>query len=408
MTTYYSDKHITACAAYIVGYPALVWLLHEFGVFDFIMPDYTLFDLMGVRTPPGLSFEETGAVAYCIRAGPLCYGYGFASEFVPLTIVWGFVTGKIFNDRPAFASAAHPGPPKFVHFVVWLALVPVVILYVVFPFLNLFSDLGSGFSYTERWAYLPQLAFPETLAYFVAACLVTRHSIRIRVARDPRDLFDAVLAGNAEAVVEQLAAGSDPNIVRHEDGAAPLHVAARAGETEVVLKLQASGADPDVQGETGATPLHVAARAGETEIVLRLLASGADPEVQDETGATPLHVAARVGETEVVNTLLAGDADTQVEDYAGATPMHVAARACETEIVNTLLAGDADTQAEDETGATPLHVAAAAGAVGVINVLLDVGADPNARSADGRTPLDLAVAEGHTDAADALRETTIA
>ena len=288
--------------------------------------------------------------------------------------MWGFVTGKIFNDRAAFASAAHPRLPKFVHFVMYLVLVPIVDYYVVSPLFGLFFADSGGVGYINRWAYLPQVAFLESLGYFVAACLVTRHSIRIRASRDPGEFFDAVLAGNAHAVGEHLAAGSDPNIVRQEDGA---------------------------------TPLHVAARAGEPEVVITLLAGDADPQVGDDTGATPLHIAAAAGKPEVVNTLLAGDADPQAEDHTGATPLHVAARGGEPEVVIALLAtSDADPQVEDDTGATPLHVAAAAGDIDVINVLLDLGADPDAQNNDGRTPLDLAVAEGHTVAADALREAT--
>ena len=373
VTTYYSDKHISACVAYVVGYPALVALVNTLGVFEFILPDYTFFQLMTVPVPRGLSSEDSLAVAYCIRAGPYCLVYSFAIFLVPLAVVWGFVTGKIFKDRAAFASAAHPRPPKFVHFMVYLVLVPVVAYYVVSPLLGLFFDDSGGFGYINKWTYLPQLAFPENLGYFVAACLVTRHSIRIRASRDPDELFDAVLAGNAQAVGEHLAAGSDPNIVRQEDGA---------------------------------TPLHVAARAGEPEVVITLLASDADPQVHDDAGATPLHIAAAAGEPEVANTLLAGDADPQVQDHTGATPLHVAARAGEPEVVITLLASDADPQVEDDTGATPLHIAAAAGEIEVIDILLDIGADPDARNNDGRTPLDLAIAEGHTDAAGALREVT--
>ena len=371
MTTYYSDRHMTACAAYIVGYPVLVRLADKLGVFDFILPDYTLFDLWSVRTPPGLSLEQTAMVAYLLWASPYSLVHIYLTVFVPLALVWGFVTGKIFNDRPAFASAAHPRPPKFVHFVVCLVLVPVVDYHVVDRLLDLFTDSSSVFTYLEGWAYVPQVAFPQHLGWFVAACLVTRHSMRIRASRDPGELFDAVLAGNAQAVGVHLAAGSDPNIVRQDDGA---------------------------------TPLHVAARAGEPEVVLTLLANDADPQERDSTGATPLHIAAAAGKPEVVNTLLAGDADPQVEDHTGATPLHVAARAGEPEVVFTLLAGDADPKAEDHAGATPLHVAAAAGEIDTINILLEIGADPDAQNNDGRTPLDLAVAEGHTVAADALRK----
>ena len=58
-----------------------------------------------------------------------------------------------------------------------------------------------------------------------------------------------MLAGNAQTVGEHLSAGSDSNIVRQEDGATPLHVAARAGEPEVALTLLASDANTQEEDE---------------------------------------------------------------------------------------------------------------------------------------------------------------
>lgn len=308
--------HIIAAAAYIVGYPVLQQLFIQLEVFDFIIPDYSLFDLMGVRTPRGLSLEQTLAVATC-RAGPHCAVAGFAVYFVPLAIVWGGVP-KLF-DGPTFASATHPAAPKFVHFAMCLVLVWVVDRYVVIPLLG----SGGAFDYGERWRYLPMLAFQLHLGYFVAACLATRHSIRVRDWRDPGELFNAVLAGDAQALLKHLSAGFDPNVVRDEDGATPLHVAAGAGEPEVVITLLAGNAEPQVRDHTGATPLHVAAAAGDYGAIVALVDEDVDVDGRDNEGATPLHHAAANGHADAVGCLLDFEADPNLQNNAAQSVLDV-------------------------------------------------------------------------------------
>ena len=83
-------------------------------------------------------------------------------------------------DGPAFASAVHPRKSRFVHFVGCLVLVVLCGYYVVGPLFDLLNDSTALFDYAERWQYFPGVALAQHVGYFVAACLASRHSIRMR------------------------------------------------------------------------------------------------------------------------------------------------------------------------------------------------------------------------------------
>ena len=165
--------HVMAGAAYIVGYHVLRELLLAFGVFDFMLPETGIefgFTWMFVN-------ERTAAINAC--RGGACTAYAFAHYFVPLAIVWGTVVPRLF-DEPVFASAVHPRKSRFVHFVGCLVLGVLCAYYVVGPLFGLLTDNSGLFDYAERWEYFPGVALAQHLGYFGAACLASRHSIRMR------------------------------------------------------------------------------------------------------------------------------------------------------------------------------------------------------------------------------------
>jgi ankyrin repeat protein len=106
-----------------------------------------------------------------------------------------------------------------------------------------------------------------------------------------------------------------------EQGLTLLHLAAVAGQTEVVQTLLAAKANAKAATDDGHTPLHMAAQEGHSEVVQLLLAAGAIVKATtagDEH--TPLHVAALGGHAKVVQLLLAAGASTWVRDSQGCTP----------------------------------------------------------------------------------------
>ena len=81
------------------------------------------------------------------------------------------------------------------------------------------------------------------------------------------------------------------------------------GSEAVVPALLAAGVDKDATSEDGATPLHAAARNGHEAVVSALLGAGAEKDAATQAGATPLRDAAENGHAGVVSALLAAGAD---------------------------------------------------------------------------------------------------
>ncbi|NMO16120.1 ankyrin repeat domain-containing protein [Pyxidicoccus fallax] len=90
-------------------------------------------------------------------------------------------------------------------------------------------------------------------------------------------LFDAVLAGDREAVKSKLAAGADPNPFDSE-GRTPLMAAARKGRADIVRLLLEAGADPELTDSLGETALIMAAAHGNADVCRLLLPHAKDDE----------------------------------------------------------------------------------------------------------------------------------
>ena len=87
--------------------------------------------------------------------------------------------------------------------------------------------------------------------------------------------------------------------------AAPIHVAAQAGDLDEVKSILAK--DPKqvkaVDSEK-CTPLHLAAQAGKKEVAEYLLSRSADPKAKDNHGRTPLYLAVMKDQKEMVEFLV--------------------------------------------------------------------------------------------------------
>lgn len=159
-------------------------------------------------------------------------------------------------------------------------------------------------------------------------------------------IADAARRGDTDAVRALLQSGGDVNAAEG-DGMTALHWAADRGDARLAALLLAAGANPEAGTRIGRhTPLHVAARAGHSEVVRALLA-GRSPKVDvnalTTTGAAPLHFAAASGSRETIELLIDSGANPDVrEPQWGQTPLMFAAAAGRTDAVRALAARGAD------------------------------------------------------------------
>ena len=102
-------------------------------------------------------------------------------------------------------------------------------------------------------------------------------------------IHEAAFMGNAKAVQEYVAAGTDLN-QKDQWGSTPLTITATFNRVEAGKALIEGGADLNMRNNEGSTPLHVAAFFGRTELVKALLQAGADKTVKNNFGSTALEV----------------------------------------------------------------------------------------------------------------------
>nr|CAH8870252.1 unnamed protein product [Trichobilharzia regenti] len=104
----------------------------------------------------------------------------------------------------------------------------------------------------------------------------------------PKEIEDARTAPEKKMLSDLKMAfskGCNLNILDSQ-GAAPIHVAAACGYTEVALFLLRSGVDPDSLDADGWTPSHIAACWGELEMIKLFVSHGADLTLQVPDGRT--------------------------------------------------------------------------------------------------------------------------
>jgi ankyrin repeat protein len=168
-----------------------------------------------------------------------------------------------------------------------------------------------------------------------------------------------------------------------------------------------AGRDPNAPlGEDGATPLLLAARIGETSLVESLLARGADPARTDAEGWTALHWAVHENREAVVRVLLDHDtaAGVNTPDAAGTTPLMHAAEAGSENLARLLLERGADKDAVNQDGLSALTLAATGGHAGVLQILLDAGARVDMTDPHSRAALTWAAQRGHVTWATLLEK----
>ncbi|XP_027818339.1 ankyrin-1 isoform X10 [Ovis aries] len=203
-------------------------------------------------------------------------------------------------------------------------------------------------------------------------------------------LHIAALAGQDEVVRELVNYGANVN-AQSQKGFTPLYMAAQENHLEVVKFLLENGANQNVATEDGFTPLAVALQQGHENVVAHLINYGTKGKVR----LPALHIAARNDDTRTAAVLLQNDPNPDVLSKTGFTPLHIAAHYENLNVAQLLLNRGASVNFTPQNGITPLHIASRRGNVIMVRLLLDRGAQIETRTKDELTPLHCAARNGH-------------
>ena len=145
--------------------------------------------------------------------------------------------------------------------------------------------------------------------------------------------------------------------------------------------------DVNEKNDQGRTALHLAAAAGNTEVVQLLLLQKADPDSLDNQGKTPLHLAVENGYSGPAAALVQGGADIYMADSSGKVAAREAMKSFD---LFQAVVNKENASAGRIEGNTLLHLAASEGNTTAVKYLLDQKADVNIRNSETLLPLDLA------------------
>ncbi|RYX82549.1 ankyrin repeat domain-containing protein [bacterium] len=192
-----------------------------------------------------------------------------------------------------------------------------------------------------------------------------------------------------------LSKNANPNIAT-PTGDAPIHLAARAGDAELITLLLDKKALINARGMGGETALLILTNKS-TNLALykTLLTRGADANAASTTGADPYGARLISSNQYRFPTQISG---------AGTTPLHRAVLTQRTDLISALLEKGAKLETLDSSGRTPLGAAISSSGYNnngenindVVSLLLSKGADPTVKIERGDL-LSFAVERGNAD-----------
>ncbi|KRZ11850.1 Death-associated protein kinase dapk-1, partial [Trichinella pseudospiralis] len=194
------------------------------------------------------------------------------------------------------------------------------------------------------------------------------------------------------------------DVSNNELGVLPTHVAAVAGQLEILKFLESRGCDFSLPDKRGDNPLHLAAQNGHLKIVNYLI-NRVDVGATNNYKETALHIAVRYGFLDVaVSLVMSGKVDLNAQDKHGETALHIACWHGYTLIASLLCNCKPDLGIRNKDGETPLICAAVRGNLDCVFLLKSAGADLEQRDKDMQTALHLSIRRQHSDIALPLLE----
>jgi ankyrin repeat protein len=211
--------------------------------------------------------------------------------------------------------------------------------------------------------------------------------------------------------IERLTKEERKEIVsRVKEGCAPLFVACKKGNVEIVeYFIEQCGADveqkgvyevPDDRSIHYVTPLWCASVAGKLSVVKCLVKHGANVNSVSDTGSTPVRSACFMTHLDIVTYLVENGADLLKPNYNGGTCLINSVQSVP--LCEFLLEHGADVNAQDIQFKTALHYAIQEHRFETTKLLLEHGADPMLKSRYGDDALQTACLKGATQIFDHL------
>jgi uncharacterized protein len=237
-------------------------------------------------------------------------------------------------------------------------------------------------------------------------------------------LVFSTLKGDAKSIEYELKAGGDPNYAV-PSGTKLLAMAASGKHEAAALALILGGADYKATDKTGNSAIHLAAQAGDLELVKELLAKGVDPNIptakqsqpiarhaiavtQDDFRKlaapgemTPLMIAARNGHEDIMRMLVAAGGDPELRGRDRTTLLMFAAMSGKLPVVKYAYELDPTTSKDFNDGhRNAVHASVSGGGpvsyeahheiAEIIKFLWEKGTDVDVKNGEGRTAIEMA------------------
>ncbi|MGJ8726165.1 MAG: ankyrin repeat domain-containing protein [Roseibacillus sp.] len=149
------------------------------------------------------------------------------------------------------------------------------------------------------------------------------------------------------------------------------HVAAQAGEPELIEILARNGANLNVTNQFGENPIHIAVGSGSFDVLRPLFNEGVSLDRADGSGSTPVHLAVMRRDPDSLRTLLSLGANPNSYGPEGKLPVDYALEMRDYEFASLLI------QYGSHVPCTQLYNAILEDDRDLIDFLLSNGADPN-------------------------------
>ena len=263
--------------------------------------------------------------------------------------------------------------------------------------------LGANANAEYHWNWHPEL--PRTVLW--AAVCAVRHlplaQVLLEAGANPTDGVTAHIAGGGGNIAAlELLHRYGLNVNGIPGGVPPLvYMMTWAGDPSGPFWLLDHGADANLAwGDALEAPLHVAARRWNVEMVERLVQHGADLSRRRGDGATPHSLAELHGNPEIAAWLLAHGA---IDELSPLERFIAACARADRAAADAILAAQPRLQTElGPEHHVMLHRPAESGNAAVLETMLSCGFDPNGRDKDNVTPLHRAAMSGHVEAVRVL------